>query len=145
MEQCYYNPCPPLDKKACVQNGGVVTATDNGCCMKCQTNNCDGCKTKISTSPESLIIDDECVSVVPIVFSYCDGFCRGSYHWMVSGSVRQWSCCKPKIKLIQSVILKCFNGSEIAYRYEKILTCECSSVCQKEVIRNPVTKTLTFN
>jgi len=143
VERCYENPCPAFDKKACTENGGLITTTDDGCCTKCQATECYECNRQISTLPKYLVLEDECASVVPIVMSYCDGFCRGSYYWSLNGPIKKWSCCKPTTKIASSILLRCHNGSEVVYHYEDVIACECSSNCRHNVIQKP-TSTYVF-
>ena len=137
MEQCYKNPCPAFDEEACVANGGLITTTDDGCCMKCQSNECYECDRRVSTSAEYLVLENECASTEPVLMSYCDGFCRGSYFWSPEGPDNQCSCCNPTTTVMRSTTLKCKNGTEVEYQYEDVLSCGCSATCSPDVKPTP--------
>ena len=133
IEKCVANQCPPIDEEACTQNGGVITSTDDGCCIKCQAAECYECRKKTSSSPEYLVVEDECTSTIPVTSSHCDGFCRGSYFWSTVGTYNQCSCCLPAKTVQKSVILSCKNGSEVEYQYQDVLSCQCKTNCTSKI------------
>ena len=118
-----------------------MVATDDGCCLKCQANECYECGRRISTKPEYVVVD-ECSTTEPVSLSYCDGFCRGKYFWSEWGGESQCSCCNPTSTTNRAVTLQCKNGTEISYTFEDVASCGCTAACQpNDIPELPTTTT----
>lgn len=116
--------CPPLERDACIAQGGQIQQLEGTCCEHCSVKE-EECK-KVQGRLKFLTIGD-CSTLAPTPITYCEGRCSTqaiySVHTQsVTGACR---CCAAASTRARPVQLACANGSYVQHEVLDALECAC--------------------
>uniref|UniRef100_H3DPH5 von Willebrand factor n=1 Tax=Tetraodon nigroviridis TaxID=99883 RepID=H3DPH5_TETNG len=116
--------CPPLDRQACLDQGGKLSKIGTTCCEMCSEPEC---RTTVGTL--NYIKVDDCRSENQIKLHYCEGKCRSkSIYSLEKAAVEQQCVCCSAVKTEPlSVAILCSNGTRAHHTVLSVTECDCLS------------------
>ncbi|KAM6936930.1 von Willebrand factor [Xenentodon cancila] len=116
--------CPPLNRQACLDEGGKVSQIGTTCCEMCTEPEC-----RRTVGRLDYIRVDDCQSEQQIELRYCEGKCRSkSMYSLQSAAVEQdCVCCAAVETEPLDVPVLCSNGTRSHHTVLSVTACDCLS------------------
>lgn len=116
--------CPPLDRQACLDEGGKVSQIGTTCCETCTAPEC-----RRTVGTLNYIKVDDCQSEHQIELHYCEGKCRSKSMFSLERAAveQECVCCSAVATEPLSIPVLCTNGTRSQQTVLSVTQCDCLS------------------